>query len=614
MASAQSPPSSGPAKPRPAQWADLGALRIVVVGAGMGGLFLGALLERMNIDFVILERHNGPKPTGGVMSLNAGILPVFSQLGIYEELRKPTRSYPVHCTHFVDERVGGECELRVKDFRIKVGYNHLVLPRPELSQILLSLLRPGRVQYGKQVIDINEMYKSPKTTASSPTVKVKCLDRTEYVCHFVVGADGAYSTVRQLVFDNLTKLGRLPFQDRSGFKNPYLTLVGTTTRLPADDFKNVNEHFCYFYQTIGKGKAFSWSTLTVPNGRICWSVQKQIELSDYTDRQDQYQKAGGGWETDSIEEMIEEVRDFKTSYGPTIGTLIDYTPRESISKVYLEEKLFRTWHHGKVVLIGDAAHKMLPSAGQGAVNAMQDCVVLANCIYDLTDLDGRSFSKAFHTYSTLRRPYVVAQMQASEKNAELMFSQKWRHMAKRWLAFRRGTITYSTKDMVKDAWYQPQLGFMPAVDVLGSISAITQQEPCRRYRYELKQAAREKKAALAAAAAAASATSEELAVLDDIESVTSSISALDFISGPGTDALSDTASELSREVASGSYLELKPLEITGDDYYLDGRFSSSDDGTASKGSDGDYTVEFFDKSSLAILRAPISESFIAEAI
>jgi len=53
------------------------------------------------------------------MSLNAGILPVFSQLGIYEELRKPTRSYPVHCTHFVDERIAGECELRVKDFRIK---------------------------------------------------------------------------------------------------------------------------------------------------------------------------------------------------------------------------------------------------------------------------------------------------------------------------------------------------------------------------------------------------------------------------------------------------------------------------------------------------------------
>jgi len=72
--------------------------------------------------------------------------------------------------------------------------------------------------------------------------------------------DGAYSTVRQLIFDNLTKLGRLPFQDRSGFRNPYLTLVGTTTRLPPDDFKNVDEHFCYFYQTIGKGK-FSVSVI-----------------------------------------------------------------------------------------------------------------------------------------------------------------------------------------------------------------------------------------------------------------------------------------------------------------------------------------------------------------
>jgi len=71
MATAPSPPPSfGPTGPQPSQWADLGALNVVVVGAGMGGLFLGALLERMNIDFVILERNSGPRPTGELHSLH----------------------------------------------------------------------------------------------------------------------------------------------------------------------------------------------------------------------------------------------------------------------------------------------------------------------------------------------------------------------------------------------------------------------------------------------------------------------------------------------------------------------------------------------------------------
>ena len=80
-----------------------------------------------------------------------------------------------------------------------------------------------------------------------------------------------------------------------------------------------------------------------------------------------------------------------------------------------------TKHGGSIDHIRLISFHLLSSTG--AVNAMQDAVILANCIYDLTDLEGHTFTKAFQTYSTLRRPYVVAQMQASEKNAELLFSQ-----------------------------------------------------------------------------------------------------------------------------------------------------------------------------------------------
>jgi hypothetical protein len=61
-----------------------------------------------------------------------------------------------------------------------------------------------------------------------------------------------------------------------------------------------------------------------------------------------------------MDDMIESVRPFPIPAGreglggkKTLGDLIDKTPRDNISKVFLEEKLFETWFYGRAVLIGD---------------------------------------------------------------------------------------------------------------------------------------------------------------------------------------------------------------------------------------------------------------------
>jgi hypothetical protein len=51
--------------------------------------------------------------------------------------------------------------------------------------------------------------------------------------------------------------------------------------------------------------------------------------------------------------MCDKIRHIKAPFGRTMGDLIDVTPKDSLSKVMLEEKLFQTWHHGRTVLIGD---------------------------------------------------------------------------------------------------------------------------------------------------------------------------------------------------------------------------------------------------------------------
>lgn len=65
------------------------------------------------------------------------------------------------------------------------------------------------------------------------------------------------------------------------------------------------------------------------------------------------------WGPEAAESMAKQVRDFRIPCGEykTIGNLIDLTPKELMSKVMLEEKLFKTWYGGRTVLLGDG---MLP--------------------------------------------------------------------------------------------------------------------------------------------------------------------------------------------------------------------------------------------------------------
>ena len=65
------------------------------------------------------------------------------------------------------------------------------------------------------------------------------------------------------------------------------------------------------------------------------------------------------WGPEKSGSMIEKVKHFLLPFGSgTLGDLIDQTPRDKISRVHLEDKLFETWTYGRTVLIGDAVHKV----------------------------------------------------------------------------------------------------------------------------------------------------------------------------------------------------------------------------------------------------------------
>lgn len=75
-------------------------------------------------------------------------------------------------------------------------------------------------------------------------------------------------------------------------------------------------------------------------------MSKEVEDCKYED-----------WGPDATRSMCEEVKDFPIIAGGdkklTIGDLIEWSPKEYVSKVMLEEKVFDTWYEGRTVLLGD---------------------------------------------------------------------------------------------------------------------------------------------------------------------------------------------------------------------------------------------------------------------
>ncbi|KAF9377590.1 hypothetical protein BGX21_003156 [Mortierella sp. AD011] len=155
-----------------------------------------------------------------------------------------------------------------------------------------------------------------------------------------------------------------------------------------------------------------------------------------------------------------------------MGDLIDATPKEVICKVMLEEKLFETWTYGRTVLIGDACHKMNPSAGLGAQTAMGDAVVLANYINTLTTVEPEDVEKVLKAYKAERYPIGKAAVATSasvfkgiQQNFVARLVRAILRNMPRWLLFAISARSVRSR---------PQISFLPLAEDKCQIKALCQ--------------------------------------------------------------------------------------------------------------------------------------------
>ncbi|KAF9354216.1 hypothetical protein BGX26_007968 [Mortierella sp. AD094] len=444
---------------------------VLIVGAGLSGLFLGHLLDRQDVSYEIFERSNSVKPLGAVTTLNPNILPALEQLGLYEELKAVShrsRGMSIHKGH----KNNLELISAITDNDEELGYEHLHFSRPYLHQVFLNRISPEKIHYNKKVTSVAQ---------DDESATITCSDGTTYKGDIIVGADGTYSGVREDLYKQLTKNDSLPTSDAESLKKGYICLVGTTNPLNPAKYPVLKENSAMLHNIIGDVENYVWTGVNIPGNRISWSAIHHLSEHE----EDTLQNAE--WGPGANEAMIKDVKDFLMPYGCTLGDLIDATPKENISRVFLEDKVFKTWNYKRIVLIGDACHKLLPSAGQGAVNALQDAVVLANCIYDMESLSTDDIAAALDDYYEQRYIHVIEQYNASNVTEKVIYGHKFVDRVVRHVVLHFLPKSAVDKKMAKNHAYRPQVTFLPQVPNRGA-GPVLPQKPSKRYQLEQRRA------------------------------------------------------------------------------------------------------------------------------
>ncbi|KAG0197696.1 hypothetical protein BGX28_008796 [Mortierella sp. GBA30] len=566
-------------------------IRVLIAGGGIGGLMLGLMLERAGIEYQILERSPEHRPLGSAISMNGTVLRLFEQLGLLEEIYKISKF--AGRLNFVkeDKEIGGHVDL--DHFRERYGYPGVLFGRPDLFKLLAAHIPDGKLLMSKRILS---------TSQTEEGVLVRCSDNSIYHGDILVGADGAYSAVRQCLHKTLKEKGMLPKSDSQQLKFDQHCVVGITDELSSEKYPMLLDQTCEIYGIMGNKRPYTVWLIPITGNRFAWSIGGRIPDSE-VGQEDVRSFSFAEWWPELATDVCDLVRDYglpdltrsyslderykNAAFGDdgstdqkshpsscdsisvsdssslnsgvhtestptssncsscvtehsqnhhksnhstgnaskhsteqfphtfasgsnvstsstdpaqshipkhqpppakpgTMAEIIDATPMDRISKVMLESKMFKVWHHERTVLIGDACHKVLPFAGQGAIQAILDGVALANALYDMKSNSIDDITKAFKRYSNERMPIARGAVTGSRSMGRLLSVQ-----GKLLDIFRKISFSHAPTWILRLATdklhlHRPQLTYLPMVPDRGTAKA-NKQEYSPKYLKKLAQ-------------------------------------------------------------------------------------------------------------------------------
>lgn len=342
---------------------------IVVVGAGIAGLTAAIALARKGASITVLEQAGEISPVGAGIQLSPNATRILDSLGVLDTLEKVWNE-PDHIrlVSGKDLRILGR--VPAGDFaRRRWGAPYGVLHRAVLQKALLDAAAAEgcRIVLGRAV-------RGP----SAGDIRAAVVESAGGAPDLIVGADGVWSRVRRMVSGHGTARfsGYVAWRMTLDAASPQLMSRGATAA-----FLGPSSHLVG-YPLASTGK---FNLVAITRGR----------------------NAGETWGETQTGSTAGELKSAFRSWHPDIRSMFDHAAE--ITQWPLFEVAEGSWTDGRdTVLIGDAAHAMLPFAAQGAAMGIEDAFELAAA---LARTGPKSMATALPAFAA-RRQKRVAQVRA----------------------------------------------------------------------------------------------------------------------------------------------------------------------------------------------------------
>ncbi|WP_096153295.1 FAD-dependent monooxygenase [Bacillus sp. FJAT-45066] len=345
--------------------------KALVIGAGIGGLCTAIALQQKGWNVSIWEKSNKLSGLGAGIVLAPNALYALELLGVAKKVRE--QGSPVKDAHILSSD-GKKIITLPTDLQAKKhGTYSYLIHRGILQNILLEKINDNIE------LHLNKELKQLKQTEQ----KVTAIASVGYEedGNILIGADGIHSKVREFIF------GPSPLR-YSGY-----TALRGVCQLDMNTPGNEEGGF----EAWGRGKRFGFTK--IGEGKYFWfaavnsSEGKKLNLGERKEAALHFLK---DW-CHPIEEVIQATSESDILHH-------DIYDRRPLS----------TWSEGRVTLLGDAAHPMLPNLGQGGAQAMEDAIVLAHT------LEKNPANRAFQEYEEKRIPRTTKIVNQSRKMARLV--------------------------------------------------------------------------------------------------------------------------------------------------------------------------------------------------
>ena len=340
--------------PKPRSPADIS---VAIIGGGIGGLTAAVSLLQAGFDARVYEQARWLSEVGAGINIGPNAARLLIKLGLRNELDKVAfRSPHFHQRRWQDGRTLTRIPLG-ETIEAAFGAPHMIFHRGELHSVLAKQVPPERVHLAHRCVGIKQ---------EARRVEAQFENGATATADVLIAADGIHSTIRRILL---------------GPERPRFACRAYRGLIPAERVTDIPRE-----STAWLGPGRHLVHYFVSAGRL-------LNFVGHVEQD--------GWYSESWTEpgSVSDLRAAYAGWHPQVQRIIDAVDETFIWAV-LDRKPIGRWTFGRVTMLGDACHPMLPFMGQGGAQAIEDAAALTACLLRHTD----DVETALKLYETVRVP------------------------------------------------------------------------------------------------------------------------------------------------------------------------------------------------------------------